>query len=942
METTQLGCERSRLVDTAKRFMMKHPANSILRFCAPCSVFLFGMILAACSGNLFGDDSGSSTGPPLPAQPVPAEVETQLSKSTVRVGQRLSVDCNIMDEHGKRLILDREGNFIRAADANSRSRSTNPSSGGQDSTEESPGQLDPKIRYSPRTNFVEKDTGVLEPVVTGNGAVSCAFPSVGLIDSEPARLTIKPGRPHLSVATIEPTSTKAGNPFRVGCLVFDERGNRLDGLDPDIGLSATGGAISINQTVDEIIIESMGVYEVSCAGQQVEETVTDMIEVVPNRPSELSMSLVPSNNEYQLDQVVQVVTSVTDDFGNPIRNAELNFSISPSNGVEAFGRGRYQFTVEDRYTIEVTVPRSGEPLTARKQIKVNQFGPGISCDYPAEGAAIEASDGSSVQFRGSLSDQSDPTEVEINVNGSRVDVLENGNFSAQVSADYGLNFVDITATDQFGETSHTTCSFLAADRWRSPSDYLDGVASLRLDQKTLDDNSPNDNQLNSLADIIHTILNSDGFKEQVNSQLKAANPLNGDPKILYKDGEYKLSQGTHVTDMTFTDTGLELSIRIEKPEFRFKVDLPLLGFEHGWLKIETIEVVAESKLGLTQGEPSLQIQEIRRSQLDGVDVVMDRTLVDWGATAFGADGKARDAIKGAIEDLNTEQINGRLDSIISSLGVDGLDFQIPLPRLDSDETLNMSFGFRPSSIETNSNRGLFGVGTRFNGPTNRASGLDGIPLPDGDILKSPNTSKRLSAGVHIGLVNQALYSIWKAGYFDINALGEGSLSEDGTISSGTTARLDMTLPPVATLSSGGGIDIGIGGVQAVLNHSSVGGGGLTVKAGGVIETNLELTGDSTSSIEFTVDKLSNLYLTPSEKIEQSARDKLKRLLKNLFERLSEESLNSALPALPIPTFRLPGTLNTYGLPGGQPLGVKSPSLQVENNHLVIDSQFGVQ
>jgi len=64
------------------------------------------------------------------------------------------------------------------------------------------------------------------------------------------------------------------------------------------------------------------------------------------------------------------------------------------------------------------------------------------------------------------------------------------------------------------------------------------------------------------------------------------------------------------------------------------------------------------------------------------------------------------------------------------------------------------------------------------------------------------------------------------------------------------------------------------------------------------------------------------------------------LLKGLAQHLADTSLNNALPALPIPSFQIPASLATYGIPMGQ-LGLDTPILSIAPPHFRLGGGFGI-
>jgi hypothetical protein len=78
----------------------------------------------------------------------------------------------------------------------------------------------------------------------------------------------------------------------------------------------------------------------------------------------------------------------------------------------------------------------------------------------------------------------------------------------------------------------------------------------------------------------------------------------------------------------------------------------------------------------------------------------------------------------------------------------------------------------------------------------------------------------------------------------------------------------------------------------------------------------------------------NRALTPAQL------DELESFLLELVRYLVDESVNSALPALPIPDFALPDSLAEFGFAPGTRLGLVAPRLFTNATHFVAEGNFG--
>lgn len=84
------------------------------------------------------------------------------------------------------------------------------------------------------------------------------------------------------------------------------------------------------------------------------------------------------------------------------------------------------------------------------------------------------------------------------------------------------------------------------------------------------------------------------------------------------------------------------------------------------------------------------------------------------------------------------------------------------------------------------------------------------------------------------------------------------------------------------------------------------------------------------------------FSTPGLSLDDGTRTALTPFLVTLVDELLRSSLNDGLPALPVPSFTLPPSVASYGLPSGAELGITSPSLHLGARHIVLEGSFGIQ
>src|SRR5262249_35827418 len=128
--------------------------------------------------------------------------------------------------------------------------------------------------------------------------------------------------------------------------------------------------------------------------------------------------------------------------------------------------------------------------------------------------------GTTLTFQGHVTDASGV--ATLTVNGAPATPAADGTFSVSLTAGFGVNFVDLAATDTNGIGTTRTCAFLAADTWAGAS--LPGAISLQLRQAAIDDGKRTP-PMSSLGDMLSAALGSSGLTSTLGSALQAASPL---------------------------------------------------------------------------------------------------------------------------------------------------------------------------------------------------------------------------------------------------------------------------------------------------------------------------------------------------------------------------------------------------------------------------------
>src|SRR5262249_15276274 len=152
------------------------------------------------------------------------------------------------------------------------------------------------------------------------------------------------------------------------------------------------------------------------------------------------------------------------------------------------------------------------------------------------------------------------TVQSVTIGGAAASLDGNGNFSAAVPIGFGMNFVDVVATDTNGKQNSTTCFVMAAGFYTPESNTMGDSLALGLDPNAIGD--PDPSGLNSLDDIFHTALASTALRSLVDSGLLAANPISSgscgvfacNPRVNYNGGT--IAWDTPSTSLTLESGGI--------------------------------------------------------------------------------------------------------------------------------------------------------------------------------------------------------------------------------------------------------------------------------------------------------------------------------------------------------------------------------------------------
>ncbi len=865
---------------------------------------------ASCGDNL---TPPADDGVPFPGDP---RVIARVPVTTLVAGDRVNATCDIVDENGE-AILDENMNPIAST-------------------------TELTVVYAHEDSFARDDEDQVIVRRVGTATVRCQAPSLGLT-SEPIELTIGSGAAARVFTQLAADQTRAGDPVGVTCIAFDAFDNPVPVFEYTFALSPTATGSTIGP--DSVMAEKVGDYEVSCVVSGAGQVETAFLLVLPALPSALAVSLSPERTFYAISDEVAVVAQATDRFANLVDDATYAYAASPT--IPSPTLSRFRFNNDGTFELGANVTSEtyqSVPLDESVTALVNSRGPIITCMQANSPGAV--SDAYMLQQGpGSLLV---PVRVEDTFDVGSVTIAgvpatfdsASGNYRAAVPIGFGMNFIDVVATDTLGAENSTTCTILAASAYTAEDATMPGALALRLDNRAVGDPTTT-GPINSLNDILHAVLVSPQLRTLVNGGLTAANPINNgscgvfacEPDVDYNNDS--ISWGTPTSTVALRDGGLTTTVTL--PNVRLTVracgTTCCIGGSNVVVTTSSISATINFNLNLQGG--------LLRAAVSGSPSVTVGSVALDGSGFCGflidvIESFLTDTVRGAVRDALTSFINSNLgpllDQVVSSLDINSLGTTFQVPRLDGTGNVSLGFGLAFSSLNITPSRFLLGIGTRFTpGQLAHSRASLGVARRTATPLLDPpgtTTARPVGLSFYEGVLNELLHGLWRGGFMQ------------GTLSFGSgTATIDAALPPVAAITTNNQAKLMLGGVRATITIPGVINDPIAVTFGGNATANVSLSGDDLAFGNLVLD---TLFVSFDVSLTQTQRNALEGLLQDVLQDVLGSALNDGLPAFPIPTFTLPPAAATYGLPAGAELGILTPQLSTTSPHYVLTGAFGVR
>ncbi len=778
-------------------------------------------------------------------------------------------------------------------------------------------------------------------------AITCFAPGLGLRDATPADWTVLPGRAATVTTVLSTDEIEAGEALTVTCQAFDAVGNVVPTQADAFSVRLDPPPPAADVLGDSLRVRSAGVFDVRCALPGAESAAGRGLTVRPGLPARLVMGLFPQRPVYRVGDIVEVVPAVRDRFDNDIPDAPVVVESDPP--LPGFGQGRLRCSPEGRYTLTATV--EGDTwqdvgLSAEADILVDFGGPGITCDDPGPGAHILLPDGNHGQLEGTVRDVAGVAGVT--VDGVPVDLGNDGRWRADVEQRWGLNVHEVVASDAVDAENSTFCAYFAASDYLPEGAFLESAVQLRMGQGAVDDGDP-DRPLASLGDVIRRVINSQGLVDTVDAAARAQNPIVPTEcrarvlgVCLFRFGaDYTglAIGGRNTLAITLVDGGLRFRVTIRNLSVRAQLR-GTLG-NRARIDADDITIDLTFDVGLRfDGTPDLslrQLNEVRVGDLHSdFSGWLTGAILELAFWAF--EGLIRDTITDAIRGFLEDEIDGVLTDLLSGVNLGELSQGVDVPSLTGGAAVPLTFTVGLDRLDVSPARFMVGVKSKIDGPNVLAERSPGVPLPPASGFMELPGDRTVGAAVQLGMLNQVLHRLWRAGYFEAEAGGLAAGVAGGLPDGAEVFLRFPQAPAVVGVEGEPTVRVFLGPLVAGVVYPGFFVEPFRVQLAAEISASVRLVGER--ELRFEGVRVEALHLALDANVPQRSRQVLEDTLTRVLQGIIDRALNDGLPVIPLPDFAIPADLGRFDLPAGAGLGLRQPRLSGTEARWILDGNFG--
>lgn len=529
-------------------------------------------------------------------------------------------------------------------------------------------------------------------------------------------------------------------------------------------------------------------------------------DVAPPTPAAyLQVSVSPTRIAHARGSEIHPVATVYDASGNILADREITWTITPVESIEPADSGRYTLLAEGLITFEACTQTSSAestPFCDQITIRVDDGPPALEIYSPQPGAELGAQGAAVIEVRGRVDDHQEP--IYVHVNGVAVAVDENGEFARDLTPHFGINSIEVTASDSIhSQATRKRLDVLWATEYLPPRENINGILLndgiiFRLGQNFFDNGQPptifSEAQIDTkdLADILYLVLSYIDLSQQI------PNPVVDSSAFYLEVDSIDVVDPFVVIDVT--DEGLELFIQLSHVQANTGGFIELgdqtLSLEgHITAALSIVARISVAKLG---PESPFAIE------LEHFELAMEGAQANFESLEANAIFElAESALRGNLEAILLDTINTSFVDVLPALLIDlfssleqALAGQSIAIDLGLGDPFELSFNGRIGSLATAYRSGLEGaveidMSVDRDAVNTHTRGV-ALMVP---LAKEPPFFHQtpIQIGLRLAMVNGILHTLWNGGMLELEV---GGLLPGAAAALIQDATLSAKLPPL--------------------------------------------------------------------------------------------------------------------------------------------------
>ncbi len=538
----------------------------------------------------------------------------------------------------------------------------------------------------------------------------------------------------------------------------------------------------------------------------------DVPPAVAGEPALILVSLQPSRAVYSPGRLVTPEAVVYDQLGDEMEPDEPpRWTVEPESGAELDG-DRWRLLREGEVTFKACIPLDEEGalnLCGERTIIVDTGPPTLEIFTPEAGAELLAEEHPAIIVTGRATDSHGV--VRAFVNGQRVFLDADGNFSMEVRPVFGVNHIEVVATDALSPSeTRVGIDVLWAPHYyplgTSPGGTVLGVYPnallMQLNQRYLDADEPvvvpegaTEVVAHDFAGLLEFVL------AEVDLMSQIPDPISDSDSFTMRVTEAGLGDPT--VDIRVTEEGLELFVSMPDVVVLTEgavtlTDTPLSLAGGAFISVSAfVDLIIHKD---SADEPMVV-------DLDGLQLALENATPFFESEAVNAIFElAEGAVFSAVENLVLEAIE---ESFLTELPELVADAMVSIEESLTGQEFELDLGLGGAPVTITLNAGLESLL-----PTERTSlfanfdldlgttALPQFPETRGVAMRQPFEqpaplfmSSRAQIGVRLPLLNGILHELWNSGLLRIDAT---DLLPEAIAFVIDRVNIDGRLPPLLT------------------------------------------------------------------------------------------------------------------------------------------------